>query len=188
MFETEDNARHSSKSHPLSEEQVKPLIYQVLRAMNYLKHKNILHRDLKPENIMIDCFDEEEMPFIKIIDFGFSLDLNQQMDEEEQLLMDSVVMGTMTYVAPELIERPAGGLETFKIESDMWSLGVIVYYLLSNQHPFKNFKNQKILIQKITTCDWGFYPEEVWNKISSECKDFVEKMIEPHYDLRITPS
>lgn len=102
MFEAEDH-QHTSKSHHLPELKVKPLIYQVLRAMNYLRNKNILHRDLKPENIMIDSCGNA--PFIKIIDFGFSLDLNKEMDEEEQQLMDQVVMGTMTYVAPELIER-----------------------------------------------------------------------------------
>lgn len=70
----------------------------------------------------------------------------------------------------------------------MWSLGVIIYYLLSNQHPFKNYKNQKILIQKITTCDWDFEPSDVWAKVSADCKKFVEKLLEPDFENRMTPS
>ena len=64
---------------PLTEAHIKPLIYQTIRDLGYIKRNNIIHRDLKPENIMLEAYREigqESQSFIKIIDFGYALDLN----------------------------------------------------------------------------------------------------------------
>lgn len=76
-------------SRPLSESTVKIVIYQLLKVMSYLKQNNILHRDLKPENIMFESIfdpkaDQDSKSFIKIIDFGYSLDLGRKFTETEK--------------------------------------------------------------------------------------------------------
>ena len=80
MFENSQD--EESDYSPLPEKTVKIIIYQVLKVMSYLKQNNILHRDLKPENIMFESlFDTKTKDavksFIKIIDFGYSLDLGE---------------------------------------------------------------------------------------------------------------
>jgi serine/threonine protein kinase len=78
----ESSADEESDCSQIPEKTVKIIIYQVLKVMSYLKQNNILHRDLKPENIMFEsCFDAKAndaiKSFIKIIDFGYSLDLGE---------------------------------------------------------------------------------------------------------------
>lgn len=83
-------------------------------------------------------------PLIKLIDFGYSLDLCGTMDAYEQDLMSNLIMGTITYVAPELIRSDGN----FNIESDMWSIGVIIFSLIAGRHPFYD-TNNSILFNKI---------------------------------------
>lgn len=63
------------EAEPLSEDQVKPFIWQILRSLNYLKNSNIVHRDLKIENVMLENELSDlsctQKPFIRLIDFGF---------------------------------------------------------------------------------------------------------------------
>ena len=70
-----------SSIKPLTEDAIKPIIYQTLRALNYLKSKGIIHRDMKPENIMLESYKNLEQSLIKIIDFGYSLDLNKNLSD-----------------------------------------------------------------------------------------------------------
>jgi serine/threonine protein kinase len=74
---------------PMPEEELKPLIYQMIRALRYLGHMNIVHRDLKPQNMMLKYALEcpNKIGNMKLIDFGFSLDLEANMDPEEQELI-----------------------------------------------------------------------------------------------------
>ena len=55
LGESDDESLDSDECNPIPENQFKPMAYQILRAMNYLKNKNIFHRDLKPENMMLEC-------------------------------------------------------------------------------------------------------------------------------------
>ena len=78
--------------------------------MSYLKQNKILRRDLKPENIMFEsCFDPKAKDalksFIKIIDFGYSLDLGKSFSLDEREELSPYIMGTFAYTAPEQIEH-----------------------------------------------------------------------------------
>lgn len=97
------------------------LIKQVLSCINYCHSAKIVHRDLKPENILLE--QNKEFDQIKIIDFGTSLvyDPNKKLDEK---------LGTPYYIAPEVLGKSYGS------KCDIWSIGVIVYILLSGIPPF----------------------------------------------------
>jgi signal transduction histidine kinase/tetratricopeptide (TPR) repeat protein len=97
------------------------IIVQICYALNALHTQNILHKDVKPENIL--CKISSKNIEVKLIDYGFSmLDLHK----EEQ-----TVSGTIPYIAPEVLQGKAVGYA-----SDFYSLGVLIYRLLTNIYPF----------------------------------------------------
>lgn len=96
------------------------------------------------------------------------------------------IMGTFSYTAPELLEQKGNIEDQFKIESDMWSLGVILYQLISSKLPFED-NNEDGLFRKIQSTDYDFVPSEFWDGISFESKDLIEKLLEPNIKKRLTP-
>lgn len=105
------------------------LMRQLLEAVGYLHSRNIVHRDLKPENILLQRLAEgETVPVCKIADFGLAKLVGNDMRA-------STFCGTPQYFAPEVL----GCRETkrgYDSACDMWSLGVILYILLSGSPPF----------------------------------------------------
>lgn len=113
----------------LSEEKRLELFLDVTEAVQYA-HKNlVIHRDLKPGNIMVTG--EEDKPLVKLLDFGIS----QIMDESTSDLTGMKAM-TRAYASPEQLE----GKSTTTV-SDIYSLGVILYQLISGCHPKQEFKS-----------------------------------------------
>jgi calcium-dependent protein kinase len=100
---------------------------QLLQAMAYCHEKNVAHRDLKPENILINY---KEKGSIKVIDFGTSHVYDSNDHQMHQMY------GTAYYIAPEVL---AGN---YTEKCDMWSIGVILYVMLSGKPPF-NGKNDE---------------------------------------------
>ena len=189
MFESSQDEENDSK--PLPENTVKIIIYQVLKVMSYLKQNKILHRDLKPENIMFEsCFDPKAKDalksFIKIIDFGYSLDLGETFTDAEKEEISPYIMGTFAYTAPEQIEHRNDFDKQFKLESDMWSVGVIIYFLVSGIHPFRA-ENKEELFVKIQSCDYEFMPNSIWQDISDDCQNLIEGLLEPNVSQRLSP-
>ena len=150
------------------EEISKKIVKQSLQALKHLHDLNICHRDLKPENIMFD----EEGSRLKLIDFGMSKIL-----QDEATLMNTK-LGTPYYISPEVLKGE------YNIKCDMWSIGVICFVILCGEPPF-NGKNTSELFKKIKTTDYGFN-QPIWSQISNEAKDFIEKLIDPDLDTRMT--
>ncbi|XP_069011555.1 myosin light chain kinase, smooth muscle-like [Embiotoca jacksoni] len=133
---------------------------QILEGMQYVHKQNIVHLDLKPENIV--CVDTTGAR-IKIIDFGLASEL-----EEGKPLM--VMHGTPEFVAPEVVNYEPVGLET-----DLWSIGVICFILLSGESPFQGNSDEETLALVTAAC-YEFDPES-FEDISDQAKDFISSLL-----------
>ncbi|KAM6898342.1 myosin light chain kinase, smooth muscle-like [Lycodopsis pacificus] len=142
---------------------------QILEGMQYVHKQNIVHLDLKPENIV--CVDTTGTR-IKIIDFG----LASELEAGKPLL---VMHGTPEFVAPEVINYEPVGLET-----DMWSLGVICFILLSGESPFQG-NNDAETLAHVTAAQFEF-DEESFEDISDEAKDFISSLLKRDQRCRLS--
>ncbi|XP_022091183.1 twitchin-like isoform X3 [Acanthaster planci] len=139
----------------LTEEEVARLTRQVCEGLNYLHLRNYMHLDLKPQSIL---YETKKSNNIRIIDLGMAT----KLDPEERV---KVVSGSSEYSSPELINGNPVGFST-----DMWTVGVIVYMLLSGIHPFNHDPD------KIRRGRWEF-DQGAFRGISDEAKDFISKLL-----------
>lgn len=135
-------------------------IRQISEGLQYMHKMYILHLDLKPENIL--CVSRATNK-IKIIDFG----LARRYKPREKLRVN---FGTPEFLAPEVINY-----EFVSFPTDMWSLGVITYMLLSGLSPFLGDDDNETL-NNILACQWNFEEEEFVD-ISEEAKDFITRLL-----------
>ena len=122
--------------------QVRDIINQVIAALRAFQRLELVHRDLKPDNIMIDRFGH-----IKLIDYGTALIAS--LDENNDSIKETVPQGTLNYIAPEtLLSLTATNL------SDLFSLGIICYEMLSGELPFKPMRQTRI--SQTQYSDWQY--------------------------------
>lgn len=141
----------------------------IIEAMKHCHDKNIVHRDLKPENIVFKSKKQEQLV---IIDFG-----DAKVVDLDAVYEDFV--GTAFYLAPECV-RDRKGWELKK--SDMWTIGVIAYVLLTGRPPFFGRGNKeilrKILRGKVT------FPSK--SKVSKNAKDFIMGLLNSDCEKRMS--
>jgi len=142
---------------------------QILEGMQYIHRKDIVHLDLKPENIV--CVNTTGS-LIKIIDFG----LASKLDPHSPLM---VMHGTPEFVAPEVISY-----EPVCLTTDMWSIGVICYILLSGESPFQGNSDAETLAL-VTAARWEFDPES-FEDITEEAKDFIRGLLQKDKSSRMS--
>ncbi len=107
------------------------LFIDVCRAVQHAHQKGIIHRDLKPTNVMVTLHDGS--PMVKIIDFGVAKALDQALAEPTLLTQFAQLIGTPLYMSPE--QAAMSGLDV-DTRSDVYSLGVLLYELLTGLTPF----------------------------------------------------
>ena len=142
---------------------------QLLSAVQYCHKKNVCHRDIKPENIMINPKNKDQ---IKVIDFGTS----QPYGQEHMHL----VFGTPYYIAPEVLQGD------YDKQCDMWSIGVILFMMMSGCPPFSG-ANDQIIIQNVRKGEYSFNPL-YWSDKSDAVKDLITKLLEKDPKKRYTAS
>ena len=159
-----------------SEKQLCVLFYQVFSGLIYLHENNIIHRDLKLENIMIDSIEKDNITcepyfYIKIIDFGSAKYFSKKNTENE-------IIGSTYYIAPEVLKQ------NYNEKCDTWSIGVLLYMLLTKKAPF-NGKNNEIIIEKI---EEGNYDKKCKKLLeySPEVRDLLDNLLEIDVNKRFS--
>jgi eukaryotic-like serine/threonine-protein kinase len=113
------------------------LFVPVCQAIQHAHQKGIIHRDIKPSNVMVTLYDGQPVP--KVIDFGVAKATEQKLTERTLFTQYGIMVGTLEYMSPEQAEMSALGVDT---RSDIFSLGVLLYELLTGSTPLfhKRFK------------------------------------------------
>ena len=133
---------------------------QICSAIGYMHQNYIVHLDLKPENILCKSKKSHQ---IKIIDFGLTRKLKPGEDVR-------ILFGTPEFVSPEVISY-----EPVSASSDMWSVGVVCYVLLSGLSPFMGDSDVETFAN-ITGMCYDF-DDEAFDHISEDAKDFILKLL-----------
>ena len=115
----------------LPTEQRLNLFVQACQAIQHAHQKGIIHRDIKPSNILVTLHDGVPVP--KVIDFGIAKATEQRLTEKTLFTEFSAFIGTPAYMSPEQAEMSGLDIDT---RSDVYSLGVLLYELLTGKTPF----------------------------------------------------
>ena len=150
----------------LSIEEIKELLLDLNKGLKEMNENKIIHRDLKPSNILLNINKKriDKLKF-KISDFGLS-----QLKDEMKSLSSK---GTPVTMAPEVIKE-----ELISPKSDIWSLGVIIYYLYFNEYPYNG--NEYGIIKQIES------NTKIKDINDKELNDLVRKMLNPNIEKRIS--
>ncbi|XP_019694801.2 myosin light chain kinase, smooth muscle isoform X3 [Felis catus] len=152
----------------LTERECIQYMRQISEGVEYIHKQGIVHLDLKPENIM--CVNKTGTR-IKLIDFG----LARKLENAGSL---KVLFGTPEFVAPEVINYEPIGYAT-----DMWSIGVICYILVSGLSPFMG-DNDNETLANVTSATWDF-DDEAFDEISDDAKDFISNLLKKDMKNRL---
>lgn len=155
----------------LTEKKAAIFMRQICEGVEYMHNQRIVHLDMKPENILCASRSSNR---IKLIDFG----LARELSDDEPL---RVMFGTPDFAAPEVL-----AYDTVSLATDMWSVGVICYVLLSGLSPFMG-DNDMETMANVTRATYDF-DDAAFDPISDLAKDFISKLLIREQNNRLKPS
>ncbi|KAF4701549.1 hypothetical protein FOZ62_023075, partial [Perkinsus olseni] len=153
-----------AKLNRYSERDAAKILRHILYAVSYLHSLNICHRDLKLENFVYT--DDTEGSRLKLCDFGFGTIVHGEGPDGDSPL--TAALGSVHYVAPEVLEGRYG------LQCDMWSVGVILYMLLSGTPPFDGSDDREAEAVRHAPLKLS---GSRWDCISSSAKDLVRNLL-----------
>ena len=161
------------KKFNFTEKRAAEIIYQIAQGVKYLHKYGIIHRDLKPDNIMLT--EASDKGQIKIMDFGLSKILGKK-----EKTVDG--FGTLTFVSPEVLIR-----KPYNKEIDIWSIGVILYLLLSGDLPFDDEEDDEQKIAKSIVFNEVEFPQKKFGNRSKEVINLIKRCLtkEPKNRIKI---
>ncbi|XP_053126566.1 ribosomal protein S6 kinase alpha-5 isoform X3 [Hemicordylus capensis] len=167
------------KKKYFSETEASYIMRRLVSAVSHMHDVGVVHRDLKPENLLFT--DESDNSEIKIIDFGFA----RLKPPDNQPLKTPCF--TLHYAAPELLNHNG-----YDESCDLWSLGVILYTMLSGQVPFQSqdkiiYTNALEIMKKIKRGEFSF-EGDAWKNVSQEAKDLIQGLltVDPNKRIKMT--
>ncbi|CAF0817530.1 unnamed protein product [Adineta steineri] len=193
---------HIMKRGRLTEREASLIVRDIANGLNFLHSKGMSHRDLKPENILVERADS--LIPIKLCDFdlGSAIRLNSNKTTPITTPELSTPVGSVEFMAPEVVDAwrsLEGSLQMYDKRCDLWSLGVIIYIMLSGYPPFYGTcghtcgwtkgeeceQCQSLLFERIQDGEFDF-PDKDWQYISDGAKDLIKHLLVRDASLRLT--
>ncbi|XP_034449455.1 serine/threonine kinase 17a like [Hippoglossus hippoglossus] len=144
-----------------TEKDVIRLAKQILNGVAFLHRNNVVHLDLKPQNVLLTS--ASPLGDIRIVDFGLSRRMDNITEVRE-------ILGTPEYVAPEILNY-----EPISTATDMWSIGVLTYVMLTGESPFLGEEKQETFLN-ISQVNVD-YSQDTFEGISSLAVDFIKSLL-----------
>ncbi|KAJ0984039.1 hypothetical protein J5N97_002395 [Dioscorea zingiberensis] len=151
------------------EDVAKHFMQQLAAGLLVLRENNLIHRDLKPQNLLLSTNDENYT--LKIADFGFARSLQPRGLAE-------TLCGSPLYMAPEIMQ-----LQKYDAKADLWSVGAILFQLVTGKTPFTGNNQMELLKNIIKSNELRFPPN---NNLSYECIDLCQKLLRRNPVERLT--
>jgi serine/threonine-protein kinase len=155
---------------------------QIARALQKAHDAGVVHRDLKPANVFLVAR-EDGAPFVKILDFGISKLLGKDLlarSGGQKLTRAGTAVGTPQYASPE----QAQGFDTVDHRTDVWSLGVLLYEMLSGKMAYPEMPTyEQFIIQLVTSSPEPLTKVAPW--VPREVARVVDRALRHHLDERI---
>lgn len=155
---------------------------RLVSAVHFMHNRGVVHRDLKPENLLFT--DSSDNATIKVVDFGFA-----RLKPSDNQLMKTPCF-TLNYAAPEVLRQASAGngATGYSESCDLWSLGVILYTMLSGRAPFQTPSRNAsaaALMQRIREGEFSFSGPQ-WEPVSDQAKDVIRGLLTVEAQRRLT--
>jgi serine/threonine-protein kinase len=162
------------------------VIHHLVKGLAAAHHVGVFHRDLKPSNIMVS--NDPSLRQIKLTDFGIAKMTEQKMaedlqDVEKSITTSKTLVGALPYMAPELIEKP----KKAGLPADVWSIGAILYYLMTGKPPFGKelFAVTRIIEAKLPQKP-NFFAKKQFQNLTNELWKLIELCLQKNPEVRPT--
>ncbi|CAH0697718.1 unnamed protein product [Spodoptera exigua] len=156
----------------LPERTARALLAQLALALRHMHARTVVHRDLKPENILLSsrCLEEAK---VKVVDFGFARRTPECPEDRPRMMTPCF---SLPYAAPEVVSRArSAAAPGYGPQCDLWSLGVVYYYMLCGKAPFQPISKKEPITAFMDRIRTGNFTMDgpIWESISTESKRIV---------------